>query len=100
MINQTFYILGRLKDPFPPARIAAINALAATQQFYTLAETSGRVVPILCPLMSDPEKPVREQAFKVSFLNYLFTYQGGLGGLTGLGGKLSTLAELCQYFNV
>jgi len=56
---------GRLKDPFPPARIAAINALAATQQFYTLAETSGRVVPILCPLMSDPEKPVREQAFKV-----------------------------------
>ena len=67
MINQKFYILGRLKDPFPPARIAAINALAATQQFYTLAETSGRVVPILCPLMSDPEKPVREQAFKVSF---------------------------------
>ena len=75
MMNQTFYILGRLKDPFPPARIAAINALAATQQFYTLAETSGRVVPILCPLMSDPEKPVREQAFKVSF-NNTFTYQG------------------------
>ena len=64
----------------------------------TLAETSGRVVPILCPLMSDPEKPVREQAFKVSFLNYLFTYQGGLGGLTGLGGKLSTLAETSGRF--
>ena len=76
MIKQTFCILGRLKDPFPPARIAAINALAATQQFYTLAETSGRVVPILCPLMSDPEKPVREQAFKVSFLTYLHNWVG------------------------
>ena len=43
-------------------------ALAATQEFYTIAETSGRVVPILCPLMSDPEKPVREQAFKVSLI--------------------------------
>ena len=67
IFDVTNFFLGRLKDPFPPARIAAINALAATQQFYTLAETSGRVVPILCPLMSDPEKPVREQAFKVSF---------------------------------
>ena len=58
---------GKLKDPFPPARSAAINALAATQQFYTIAETSTRVVAMLCPLMSDPEKPVREQAFKVIF---------------------------------
>lgn len=30
---------GKLRDPFPPARIAAINALAATQQFFTIAET-------------------------------------------------------------
>ena len=59
------YFPGKMKDPFPPARIAAINGLAATQQFYTILETSGKIVPILCPLLSDPEKPVREQAFKV-----------------------------------
>lgn len=57
---------GKLKDPFPPARIAAINALAATQQYYTLQETSSRVVPMLCSLMTDPEKPVRDQVFKVA----------------------------------
>merc|ERR1719318_1907855 len=36
-----------LKDPFPPSRIAAINAIAATQHFYTVAETGCRVLPIL-----------------------------------------------------
>ena len=56
----------KLKDPFPPARIAGINAFAATQQYYSLLETSTRVLPMLCSLMVDPEKPVREQAFKVS----------------------------------
>jgi len=54
-----------LKDPFPPSRIAGINAIAATQQFYTVAETGGRVLPVLCPAMVDPEKSVREQAFRV-----------------------------------
>eukprot|EP00088_Acartia_fossae_P011296 TRINITY_DN1570_c0_g1_i1.p1 TRINITY_DN1570_c0_g1~~TRINITY_DN1570_c0_g1_i1.p1 ORF type:complete len:717 (-),score=150.80 TRINITY_DN1570_c0_g1_i1:1168-3318(-) len=54
-----------LKDPFPPSRIAAMNAIAATQQYYTLQETAGRVLPVLCPATGDPEKPVRDQAFKV-----------------------------------
>jgi len=54
-----------LKDPFPPSRIAAMNAIAATQQYYTVQETAGRVLPVLCPATADPEKPVREQAFKV-----------------------------------
>jgi len=54
-----------LKDPFPPSRIAALNAIAATQQYYTLQETSGRVLPLLCPGTGDPEKPVRDQTFKV-----------------------------------
>jgi len=57
---------GKLKDPFPPARIAAINAFAATQQFYTLQDTSSRIVPMVCTLLTDPEKPVRDQAFKVA----------------------------------
>jgi len=54
-----------LKDPFPPSRIAAINAIAATQHFYTVAETGCRVLPILGPSTVDPEKPVREQALRV-----------------------------------
>lgn len=55
----------KMRDPFPPARIAAINALAATQQFYTIAETSTRILPALCHALVDPELPVRKQAFKV-----------------------------------
>jgi len=57
---------GKLKDPFPPARIAAINAFAATQQFYTLQDTSSKIIPMICTLLTDAEKPVRDQAFKVS----------------------------------
>lgn len=56
---------GKLRDPFPPSRIAAINALAATQQFFTLQETSGRLLPALCQTLTDVEEPVRQQAFKV-----------------------------------
>ena len=58
--------LGKLRDPFPPARIAAINALAATQQFFTIQETSSRVLPSLCLTLTDPEEPVRVQGFKVT----------------------------------
>jgi len=54
-----------LKDPFPPSRIASINAIAATQQFYTVQETGSRVLPVLAPATVDPEKPVREQALRV-----------------------------------
>jgi len=67
-----------LKDPFPPSRIAALNAIAATQQYYTIQETAGRVLPVLCPATGDPEKPVRDQAFKV---------------LRGFIGKLEKVSE-------
>ncbi|KAL6739940.1 hypothetical protein Aduo_013337 [Ancylostoma duodenale] len=53
-----------MKDPFPPARMAAVLALSATQQFYTLMEIANRVLPALSPLTCDPEKQVRDQAFK------------------------------------
>ncbi|CAJ0600613.1 unnamed protein product [Cylicocyclus nassatus] len=53
-----------MKDPFPPARMAAVLALSATQQFYTLVEIANRVLPALAPLTCDPEKQVRDQAFK------------------------------------
>lgn len=57
---------GKLRDPFPPARIAAINAFAATQQFYTIQETSSKILPALCHTLTDPEEPVRAQGFKVT----------------------------------
>uniref|UniRef100_F1KV58 Kinase-like protein n=1 Tax=Ascaris suum TaxID=6253 RepID=F1KV58_ASCSU len=53
-----------LKDPFPPARMAAVLALSATQQYYSLVEVANRVVPALAPLTCDPEKQVRDQSFK------------------------------------
>ena len=62
-----------MRDPFPPARVAGILALAATQQYFLLSEVAGRILPALCPLTTDPEKSVREPAFK--------TIRGFLGKL-------------------
>ncbi|CAI4225128.1 unnamed protein product [Auanema sp. JU1783] len=53
-----------MKDPFPPARLAALLALSATQQFYSIGEIANRILPSLSPLCCDPEQQVREQAFK------------------------------------
>lgn len=47
-----------LKDPFPPARMAGVLALSATQQFYALAEVATKVMPALCMLTVDPDKQV------------------------------------------
>lgn len=62
-----------MRDPFPPARNAGILALAATQQYYLLAEVSSRILPALCQLTMDPEKIVRDSAFR--------TIKGFLGKL-------------------
>ncbi|KAK0409570.1 hypothetical protein QR680_004628 [Steinernema hermaphroditum] len=53
-----------LRDPFTPSRSAGVLGLSATQQFYTLVDVANRVVPALAPLTCDPEKSVRDQAFK------------------------------------
>ncbi|EGT55590.1 hypothetical protein CAEBREN_05906 [Caenorhabditis brenneri] len=53
-----------LKDPFGPSRMASVLALSATQQFYPIVEIANRIVPSLIPLTCDPEKQVRDQAFK------------------------------------
>ncbi|XP_021696640.1 N-terminal kinase-like protein isoform X1 [Aedes aegypti] len=62
-----------MRDPFPPARVAGILALAATQQYFLLNEVANRILPALCPLTADPEKTVRDPAFK--------TIRGFLGKL-------------------
>ncbi|XP_073816904.1 N-terminal kinase-like protein yata isoform X2 [Musca autumnalis] len=62
-----------MRDPFPPARVAGVLALAATQQYFLLNEVANRVLPALCSLTIDPEKSVRDPAFK--------TIRGFLGKL-------------------
>lgn len=52
------------RDPFPPARTASILALAATQQYYLLQEVANRILPALCPLTTDVDKGVRDNAFR------------------------------------
>ena len=57
--------LRAMKDPFPPARQAAVIAMAATNNFFTLQESAARLVPALCSMVMDPEKVVRDQVFKI-----------------------------------
>ncbi|GFR57907.1 N-terminal kinase-like protein [Elysia marginata] len=53
-----------MKDPFPPARQAGILGIAASQNFYSLSEVANRLLPALCCATRDPDKGVRDQAFK------------------------------------
>lgn len=53
-----------LKDPFPPARIAAIGSMGATHAFYSTSDLSCRILPAICTLTIDKEKEVRDQAFQ------------------------------------
>ncbi|XP_053985975.1 N-terminal kinase-like protein [Hylaeus anthracinus] len=52
------------RDMFPPARTASILALAATQQYFLLQEVANRILPALCPLTTDIDKGVRDNAFR------------------------------------
>jgi len=54
-----------LKDPFPPARIAAIDAMGATHMYFSSGDISGRILPALCTVTVDKEKPVRDRTFKI-----------------------------------
>ncbi|CAL8111632.1 unnamed protein product [Orchesella dallaii] len=61
------------QDVFPQAKIAGILALAATQQYYLLSEVASKILPALSTLTCDPDKTVRDNAFK--------TIKGFLGKL-------------------
>ncbi|KAJ8308508.1 hypothetical protein KUTeg_013382 [Tegillarca granosa] len=60
----TSAFLRALKDPFPPVRQSGILGMAATQNFYMLKEIANRLLPALCAMTLDPDKGVRDQAFK------------------------------------
>ncbi|XP_041704694.1 N-terminal kinase-like protein isoform X4 [Coregonus clupeaformis] len=63
------------KDPFPASRAAGVLGFAATHNYYSVPESAARVLPTLCTLTVDPDKQVRDQAFKAikSFLTKLET---------------------------
>ena len=46
------------KDSFPPARLASVLALSATQQFYAIGEIANRILPAIAPLTFDADKQV------------------------------------------
>ncbi|XP_062381357.1 N-terminal kinase-like protein [Sardina pilchardus] len=63
------------KDPFPASRAAGVLGFAATHNYFSMVESAGRILPTLCTLTVDPDKNVRDQAFKAikSFLTKLET---------------------------
>nr|XP_020670750.1 N-terminal kinase-like protein [Pogona vitticeps] len=52
------------KDPFAPSRAAGVLGFAATHNFYSMKDCAFKILPVLCTLTVDPEKTVRDQAFK------------------------------------
>ncbi|XP_044304747.1 N-terminal kinase-like protein isoform X2 [Varanus komodoensis] len=63
------------KDPFAPSRAAGVLGFAATHNFYSMKDCAFKILPVLSTLMVDPEKTVRDQAFKAirSFMTKLET---------------------------
>ncbi|XP_012393554.1 N-terminal kinase-like protein isoform X2 [Orcinus orca] len=61
------------KDPFAPSRVAGVLGFAATHNLYSMTDCAHKILPVLCSLTVDPERSVRDQAFKAirSFLSKL-----------------------------
>ncbi|CAK6964574.1 N-terminal kinase-like protein [Scomber scombrus] len=61
------------KDPFPASRSAGVLGFAATHNYYSITEIAARILPTLCAITVDPDKSVRDQAFKAmkSFISKL-----------------------------
>lgn len=57
--------LRALKDPFPPARAAGVNAIMITCDMYSVNDIATRVLPAIAPLLVDNATDVRSIAFKV-----------------------------------
>lgn len=55
-----------MKDPFPPARQAGLNAILANADEYTLPDLAMKMLPGVTPLLCDREKNVRTTALKAA----------------------------------
>ncbi|KAJ8907117.1 hypothetical protein NDN08_003599 [Rhodosorus marinus] len=54
-----------IKDPFPPARAAALSALLSTDEYYSATDIAMKLYPVVGPVLVDPETDVRASAFKL-----------------------------------
>ena len=72
--------LRSLKDPFLHARNAGLLSLGCTSQYYGETEVATRILPAICPMLMDHEKPVREQALKTVrlFIEKIERYHKGI----------------------
>eukprot|EP00980_Cylindrotheca_fusiformis_P028000 scaffold22575_cov141-Cylindrotheca_fusiformis.AAC.31 len=62
-----------MKDAFPPARLAALQAIVQTKGLFSPQDVAVKVLPGVMPLLLDPMTDVRNEAFKVvnSFMGVL-----------------------------
>lgn len=65
--------LRSLKDPFPPARSAGLNAILITSEYYSVKDIAARLLPAIVPLLIDGSGEVRRLSFQV-----LDTFKGKL----------------------
>ena len=90
------------RDPFPPARSASVLALAATQQYFLLQEVANRILPALCPLTTDPDKGVRDNAFRTirGFMSKLERVSEDPGLRESMGRYIYCRKKIVKNFNV
>lgn len=51
-----------LRDPFVHARNAALLSLGVTAEYFSDEDCAGKILPVVCPLLLDKEKLVRDSA--------------------------------------
>jgi SCY1-like protein 1 len=51
-----------LRDPFLHSRLSALRALLATKEYYSVRDIAQKLLPVVTPLMVDPERGVRDLA--------------------------------------
>lgn len=56
--------LRMLRDPFPPARHAAIAGISANESIFSVKDCATKIMPALCALCIDPDTNVRRLTFK------------------------------------
>ena len=54
-----------MKDTFPPARLAAIQAILQSKDLFSPGDVAIKVLPAVSPLLVDPITDVRKEAFQV-----------------------------------
>ncbi|ORZ32918.1 armadillo-type protein [Catenaria anguillulae PL171] len=55
-----------LADTFPPARVAGLNGLVVSLEYFSAPDMAAKVLPAVAPLMLDSEKTARNLAFQIA----------------------------------